>query len=57
MYKDVRELSDDELDREIIRLERVESDRVEAMSVLIIRLLDRVKLLEQAVYVGSNAHG
>ena len=49
VYKDVKDMSDEELDREIYMLEKAERDRIEAVCELTIRILDRVKILEEKV--------
>ena len=46
---DIKAMSDEELDNEILRLEHIQHERFEAMASLVLRLLDRVKVLESKV--------
>lgn len=47
--QDIKDMSDEELDNEILRLERLEYERIDAIASLTLRLLDRVKDLERKV--------
>ena len=44
--QDIKDMSDEELDNEILRFEQLEADRMNATVALVINLLGRVKDLE-----------